>query len=142
MSRRIMVLCLLPAVAMLTGCSGISGHWVTQSVEPQAAADKFELANLCLMKDGTYKAEAKYEGEVRTSEGKYEYQNNQLTFMAEGDKTRTYDAKLNAMQNVLTVKGGDEGERWTATMKRCSKCGSNPNKCCGCCAGTCPADKK
>jgi len=131
--RAILKVSLLPlAVIALTGCGGISGAWVVDSIEPESVKGSFELGRVVLNEDGTYCARSAYKGETRTSTGKYEFAEDKLTFKSESGKTRVYEAKLAALGKELHVMGGEEGSEWTAVMRHC-KCGEKCCKCGNCC---------
>ena len=124
------------ALMVLTGCSGVSGMWVMDSIEPESAKDQFPMSALCLHKDGTYAATMAC-GTKFTGTYTYDADAKQLAFKGDTGKECVYKACLCKKTDKLFVESTDETKGWVAAMKR-GKCAC---KCDGKC--TCgDADKK
>jgi hypothetical protein len=151
MSHSWKTLLLSGMLLVLTGCSSVAGKWTLQSVTPEAAADRYAVAEMVLRDDGSFCALAKKGGQDVTSTGQYTFENNKLSLTTTEGKTRAYDAKLIALGSKLEVKASHHGEEVTAIMNRvsgsscgCKSCGASGKKsACGKdCTKPCCADKK
>ena len=84
---------LLATFVSLAGCS-IPGKWTLAEVDPTAATRDTEFHSLTLQKDGTFYAEAKEPGGIKTTSGTYTYKHGVLDLVAHDGERHTYDAQM------------------------------------------------
>lgn len=87
----------LSTLLFAAGCHSIAGTW---KVEPGQAAGSIAFGTMTLASDGTFTAEAKYDGETRVVSGHYYRSKGEITFEANG-KVRNYGAHL--VDDELTI---------------------------------------
>lgn len=92
-ARTFLLFANVAAVAALTGCS-IPGKWTLAKVDPTAATRNAEFHSLTLQKDGSFYAEAKEAGGIKTTSGTYTYKHGVLDLVAHDGERHTYDAKM------------------------------------------------
>jgi hypothetical protein len=145
--------CLLAA---LTGCGGVAGHWKLESIQPETAKGSFDLAMLCLGKDGACCAAAREGDQVKRMTGTYKYDRaaKTLTLSTEGGPERVYQAQVLCPGTRLKVWSDTPGKEWTAMMSKATCCGGkrcgDPKCCCHrgpgagkpCAVSQCPMMKK
>lgn len=83
----------LAAISFQAGCS-IPGKWTLAEVDPTAATRDAEFHSLTMQKDGTFYAEAKEPGGIKTTSGTYTYEHGVLDLKAHDGERHTYDAKM------------------------------------------------
>lgn len=83
----------MTAFLFLSGCS-IPGKWTLAEVDPTAATRHTEFHSLTLQKDGTFYAEAKEPGGIKTTSGTYTFKHGVLDLLAHDGERHTYDAQM------------------------------------------------
>lgn len=92
--------------AMVSGCSGIGGTWISKNA---ADTPKSPIGRATFADDGTFTCEADYgpKAGTKASSGTYTYDQwkKQLTIESEGKK-RDYACEINGDQMTLSNPGG------------------------------------
>ncbi len=92
-SRLLVLIGSFAAISLHAGCS-IPGKWTLAEVDPTAATRDTEFHSLTLQKDGTFYAEAKEPGGIKTTSGTYTYEHGVLDLKAHDGERHTYDARM------------------------------------------------
>lgn len=96
--RMVSIAGLLPVVGCL---SPVAGTW---TAAPDQPVGKMTFGAMTLAHDGTFTAEAKYDGNTQMMTGWYKFAKNKLTFRTD-DTTRTYGAILKGSELTVTHEG-------------------------------------
>lgn len=105
------------ACLAITGC-GIDGTWSLAEVDPTAARRDMEFHSLTLQKDGSFYAEAREVGGIRTTSGTYTFKDDVLNLTAHDGERHTYDAHLKDSGNELELERFWEGRKVKLEYKR------------------------
>lgn len=107
-------------VVALTGCSGLSGTWKMQQIEPESARGNFNFNGITFASDGTYTAEMSYGGAAKGVNGTYVYDKpgRTVAFKSEDGKTRSYHLKICGTCGKMWVWPLGDEHAWKATLKR------------------------
>lgn len=90
-------------LVVLGGC-GIAGQWELTTVDPNAARRDVDYQTMELKKDGSFYAESKEQGAIKTTSGTYTYKDDVLSLKPHDRETRTFDAKLMDSGNKLHLE--------------------------------------
>ena len=107
--------CLSTMMIVLCGCAGITGKWISSSMDPEMARDQFRLlrpddhkgqlikATISLKKDSTYLAEVYYDGGADATTGTWKLTDNKLTLLDNKYGSHTFAVELSRNGKVLRI---------------------------------------
>ncbi len=107
--------CLSTMMIVLCGCVGITGKWISSSMEPEMARDQFRLlrpddhegqlikATISLKKDSTYLAEVYYDGGADITTGTWQLTDNKLMLLDNKYGSHTFAVELSKNGKVLRI---------------------------------------
>lgn len=127
--NRLKVLLACTLVGGILGC-GMTGSWSSASLSPEVARNEFAMfgqkpphaeftqADVTLRDDGTYTADVHYGNVTVHSDGTWEQQDGQITFVDDKGVSKTYQANLSGDHKELVLVRSIEGTDVKLKLKR------------------------
>jgi hypothetical protein len=113
--RRAVCLALALSACSLTGC-GLSGTWKTVRVDPAEYADSM-YSVITFGEDGLYSGTVKYDGQVTTDVGKYDWHSGTLVFTPREGEQRVYKGSI-GLDKRLRLSHTDDGRKVVSVMEQ------------------------
>jgi hypothetical protein len=108
-------LILASACVAAVGCASITGSWKRVATSPPRAA--FPVDQVTFDEHNLYTATGTYEGQKRTSTGRYEYGGSQLRVLNANAEPRVYRARI-ISGGKLELTYEEHGQKVTAVLER------------------------